>query len=114
MRSEKESLKGLLKKYEVEYSDTDLDVEYALQPWRCNRKYVELAKMVSSGTLENPCLLRFCHLTGEGTPLEELLYREFDLAEFISGQKIVALHAVLTGDCSGSVIIKMDNGIGPP
>ena len=111
MRSEKESLKGLLKKYEVEYSDTDLDVEYALQPWRCNRKYVELAKMVSSGTLENPCLLRFCHLTGEGTPLEELLYREFDLAEFISGQKIVALHAVLTGDCSGSVIIKMDNGI---
>ena len=90
MRSEKESLKGLLKKYEVEYSDTDLDVEYALQPWRCNRKYVELAKMVSSGTLENPCLLRFCHLTGEGTPLEELLYREFDLAEFISGKKIVA------------------------
>lgn len=111
MKSEKEALEGLLKKYKVQYSDADLDEELALQPWRCNRKYVELSKMVSTKTLEHPCLLRFCHLTGEGTPLDELLYREFDLAEFISGHIIVALHATITDNRSGSVIIKLDNEI---
>ena len=85
MKSEKEALAGLLKKYDVPFAEKDLDTTLPIQPWRCNRKYVELEKMVSSKTLEHPCLLRFCHLTQEGTSLEELLYREFDLAEFISG-----------------------------
>ncbi|MBP5374581.1 MAG: hypothetical protein J6Y31_06700 [Bacteroidales bacterium] len=111
MIQEKEALAGLLKKYDVPFTDKDLDTTKPIQPWRCNRKYVELEKMVSSNTLEHPCLLRFCHLTQESTSLENLLYREFDLAEFITGHKIVALHAAFTGGRSGSVIIKLDNGI---
>lgn len=111
MKSEKEALAGLLKKYDVPFAEKDLDTTLPIQPWRCNRKYVELEKMVSSKTLEHPCLLRFCHLTQEGTSLEELLYREFDLAEFISGKKIVALHAAFTDGRSGSVIIKLEGGI---
>lgn len=111
MRTEKEALEGLLNKYDVPFGPEDLDAGIPLQPWRCNRKYVELEKMVSSGTLEHPCLLRFCHLTGAGTSLEELLYREFDLAEFISGHRIVALHAAFTDGRTGSVIIRLDNGV---
>lgn len=111
MKNEKEALAGLLKKYDVPFTEGDLDTGKPIQPWRCNRKYVELEKMVSSQTLEHPCLLRFCHLTQESTGLEELLYREFDLAEFISGHKIIALHAVFTDGRSGSVIIKLDNDI---
>ena len=111
MRTEKEALEGLLKKYDVPYVPSDLEADLPLQPWRCGRKYVELQKMVASGTLEHPCLLRFCHLTHRATSLEELLYREFDLAEFISGHKIEALHAAFTDGRSGSVIIRMDNGI---
>ena len=111
MRTEKEALVSLLEKYSVAYCEADLEKELPLQPWRSNRKYVELQKLVSSKTLENPCLLRFCHLTNADTDLKDLLYREFDLAEFITGQKIVALHAVFTDNRCGSVIIRMDNNV---
>ena len=111
MRTEKEALEWLLEKYDVPFSPEDLDVDLPLQPWRCGRKYIELEKLVSSGTLEHPCLLRFCHLTDAGTSLEDLLYREYDLAEFISCRRIVALHATFTDGRSGNVIITMDNGI---
>ena len=111
MRTEKEALLGLLNKYSVPFCIADLDMTLPIQPWRCNRKYVELEKLVSSNTLEHPCLLRFCHLTDANTELKELLYREFDLAEFITGHKIVALHAAFTDERSGSVIITLDNGI---
>ena len=111
MKTEKEALAGLLTKYDVPFTGEDLEISLPLQPWRCNRKYQELAKLVTSNTLEDPCLLRFCHLTDDKATLEELLYREFDLAEFISGHAITALHAAFTGDRSGSVIIKLDNGV---
>ena len=111
MNSEKEALAGLLKKYEVPFGEADLDVSIPLQPWRCRRKYVELAKLIASNTLEHSCLLRFCRLSHADISLEELLYREFDLAEFISGHRIVALHAAFTEGRSGSVIVKLDNGV---
>ena len=111
MRTEREALMSLLNKYSVPFCIADLDMNLPIQPWRCNRKYVELEKLVSSNTLENPCLLRFCHLTDANTSLADLLYREFDLAEFITGHKIVALHAALTNGRSGNVIITMDNGV---
>ena len=111
MNAEREALAGLLEKYEVPFGDADLDVAIPLQPWRCRRKYVELAKLLTSNTLEHPCLLRFCRLSHADTSLEESLYREFDLAEFISGHRIVALHAAFTEGRSGSVIVKLDNGV---
>ena len=111
MDNEKQALESLLKKYDIPFTDDDLGCDIPLQPWRCNRKYVELEKMVSSRTLEDPCLLRFCHLSHASTALEALLYREFDLAEFISGRTITALHAVFTEGRSGSVIIRLEGGI---
>lgn len=111
MKTEKEALAWLLTKYEVPFSEQDLYLDTPLQPWRCARKYTELRNLVNNGTVEHPCLLRFCHLTGRNTSLENLLYREFDLAEFITGHRIVALHAAFTEGRSGSVIIRLDNGV---
>ncbi len=111
MTAENEALIRLLNKYDVPYEPSDVSSDLPLQPWRCGRKYVELQKLITSGTLEHPSLLRFCRLTGGETSLEDLLYREFDLAEFITGHEIVALHAVFTDGRSGNVIITMDNGI---
>lgn len=111
MKDEKEALASLLNKYGIAYKEEDLETSVPLQPWRCNRKYQELKNMVSSGTLEQPCLLRFCHLTDSNTSLEEMLYREFDLAEFILGEQIAALHAAFTDNRAGSVIIRMKSGI---
>ena len=111
MDTEIKALEGLLKKYDVPYSPADLADDTPLQPWRCNRKYVELRKLVETQTLEHPCLLRFCHLTDAHTSLEDLLYREFDLAEFIAGEEIAALHAVFTDGGAGNVIITLKNGV---
>lgn len=110
MRDPKSALVSILDKYAVPYTEQQIEEELPLQPWRCNRKYVELQKLVAGETIEHPCLLRFCHLTDAETSLEYLLYREFDLCEYILGHKIVALHAALTDGC-GSVIVRMDNGV---
>lgn len=110
MKDKKSALVSLLDKYAVAYTECQLEDERPVQPWRCNRKYMELQKLVESKSVEQPCLLRFCHLTDAETSFEDLLYREFDLCEFISGHKIVALHAAFTDGC-GSVIVRMDNGI---
>ena len=108
---EREALDKLVSKYEVPCTAEDLAEDIPLQQWRAARKYNELRNLISSNTVEHPCLLRFCHLTGTGTPLKEIIYREFDLCEFITGHKLTALHATFTDDCSGNIIVKLDNGV---
>lgn len=99
----------LLKKYDVAYH---VAVETTpLQPWRCNRRFVELAKLVETQTIEDVCLLRFMHMSDQGTSLDDLLYREFDLCEYLGKGKIVSLHAVFTDGCTGNAIVKLDNGV---
>lgn len=105
------ALSKLVAKYEVPCTASDLVEELPLQQWRAARKYNELRKLIETNTIEHPCLLRFCHLTCESMPIEEIIYREFDLCEFITGHKLVALHAAFTDDRSGNIIVKLDNGI---
>lgn len=111
MEKKKEALIRLLDKYTVPYTQADIDSDLPLQPWRVGRKFVELKKLVTSRTIEDPCLLRFCHLTDEGASLSELLYREFDLCEYILDEPVASLHAVFTDGCSGSVIVTMQSGV---
>ena len=111
MEKVKESLVKLLDKYAVPYTQEDVDNNVPLQCWRANRKYVELKKLVTSKTIEDPCLLRFFHLTDASTSLADLLYREFDLCEYILDEPIASLHASFTDGRSGSVIVTMSSGI---
>jgi len=111
MEKVKEALVKLLDKYTVPYTKEDLESALPLQCWRMNRKYVELKKLVTTRTVEDPCLLRFCHLTDEKTSLSELLYREFDLCEYVMDDTIAALNAAFTDGRSGSVVVTMKSGV---
>lgn len=83
-----------------------------LLSWRYNRKFTELKKIVSDKVVENVSMLRFCSL---GDPdiwsLNALMYREFDLCEFLTGSRIVSLHATLSYGLAGNIIVKLENGV---
>lgn len=118
------AVKLLLHKYEVKanvelnllpgwsFLNKELnDNDMPLLPWRLNRRFIELKKIVSDEVVENVSMLRFCSL---GDPniwsLEALMYREFDLCEFITGNRIAYIHATLTNGLAGNIIVKLKNG----
>ena len=119
------ALNGLLQKYDVK-PDNTLNLlpgwnfigkklqngDLPLLTWRVNRKFTELQKIVSAGVVEDVSMLRFsCFGSSDKWSLEALMYKEFDLCEFLTGGKIISLHATLSDNLAGNVIIKMDNGI---
>ncbi|NLN31065.1 MAG: hypothetical protein GX158_07535 [Bacteroidales bacterium] len=119
------ALNGLLQKYDVK-PDNTLNLlpgwnfigkklqngDLPLLTWRVNRKFTELQKIVSAGVVEDVSMLRFsCFGSSDKWSLETLMYKEFDLCEFLTGGKIISLHATLSDNLAGNVIIKMDNGI---
>ena len=118
------AVKLLLHKYEVKanvelnllpgwsFLNKELnDNDMPLLTWRLNRRFIELKKIVSDEVVENVSMLRFCSL---GDPniwsLEVLMYREFDLCEFITGSRIAYIHATLTNGLAGNIIVKLENG----
>ena len=118
------AVKLLLHKYEVKanaelnllpgwsFLNKELnDNDMPLLSWRFNRRFIELKKIVSDEVVENVSMLRFCSL---GDPkiwsLNALMYREFDLCEFITGSRIAYLHATLSSGLAGNIIVKLENG----
>lgn len=119
-----DALDGLVKKYDIAFNRSIhmypgwkfLNKKLApddipLFCWRSNRKFVELYKITSGNVVEHVCMLRFCCLTDKSIDLSTLIYRECDLCEFIGQGKITSLHATLTDDEGGNIIVKLDNGI---
>ncbi len=88
------------------------DNDVPLLTWRFNRKFIELRKIISDNVVENVSMLRFCSM---GDPnvwnLNALMYREFDLCEFITGSRITHLHATLSHGVAGNIIVKLDSGV---
>ena len=68
--------------------------EYALLPWRYERRMVELKNLLNDGTLKDPCVLRTTLITHKDECLRCMIKREFDIAEFLFDSKIVAVYAV--------------------
>lgn len=84
---------------------TDGDVP--LCPWRTRRSLIELRNVVTDGTLENPCLFRFsCMSSNSDWTLPELMYREFDLLEFICGEQVASVYAVIKGNAAANLLLK--------
>jgi len=82
-----------------------------LLPWRSERRFVELQRLVAGQTIAPVLMGRFACLVARGTmPLEALLYREFDLAEWIGGSAIVSLFASLCDDVAANVILRLADG----
>ena len=93
------ALNGLLQKYDVKQDNT-LNLlpgwnfigkklqngDLPLLTWRVNRKFTELQKIVSAGVVEDVSMLRFsCFGSSDKWSLETLMYKEFDLCEFLTG-----------------------------
>ncbi len=73
-----------------------------LLPWRHERRFVELKRLVDEETIAPLLMGRFACLTdGRETSLKAILYREFDLIEWLSGTPIVGLYASMAGTEKG-------------
>lgn len=81
-----------------------------LLPWRVERRFAELKKIIDGGTLEHVSTLRFAVMRC-GTRLEHLLYREFDLCEWMAGSSIRKTFAAASGGKVANVIVTFANGM---
>ncbi len=83
-----------------------------LRPWREERRFIELRSIVEKQTVENVSLLRFrCFSPSQTETLKELLYREFDLCEWIGGGTITSLFSTITRDSVANIILRLSNGV---
>jgi len=135
-QSMEEALSGLLRKYNIqepndfrmtqpgastglnllpgwELIDTPLtENQIPLLTWRLKRKFIELKKIVQDATIENVRMFRFSSMGNKDEwDWTSLLYRELDLCEFIGDGKIISMQAVISGNQSGNVILRLDNNI---
>lgn len=81
-----------------------------LFPWRCERRFVELAKLVSGNTVENVVMCRFSCTGKKSSSLKEILYREFDLLEWFNASPIASLYATLSDNRFANVLVRLENG----
>ena len=85
--------------------------EYALLPWRYERRMVELKNLLNDGTLKDPCVLRTTLITHKDSCLKCMIKREFDIAEFLFDSKIVAVYAVMADDKLCNMVTKLECGV---
>lgn len=82
-----------------------------LFPWRSERRFIELKRIVETKTLEDVVLCRFsCVSDGQSLSLAQILYREFDLLEWITGSKIVSVFGSTNDQCFSNVLTKLESG----
>jgi hypothetical protein len=81
-----------------------------LLPWRWERRFVELRRLVEAGTVEPVLMSRFsCQSDGQRLPLAAVLYRELDLAEWMLGAPVVSVMTSMAGPVA-NVIVRLANG----
>ena len=137
-----EALAGLLRKYEVTVAgpwricddgrsakdipagvltltpgstqaETDLPkATVPLRPWRHERRFLELKRLVEEETIVPVLMCRFACLTdAEEIPLDAALYREFDLVAWIAGSPINRVYAAINAGHAANVIVRLDNDV---
>ncbi len=72
-----------------------------LLPWRNERRFVELRKLVADGELTGISTMRILRIVHRGEDLEKQMAREIDLAQFILGSKVHEIFAI--GDLEHAV-----------
>ena len=81
-----------------------------LLPWRVERRFVELKKIIDGQTLENVSTFRFAHFSAEKT-LPELLAAELDLMSFLGDSPITSVFSVCSGEVSSNSLVRLANGM---
>ena len=83
-----------------------------LFPWRHARRFTELRGLVERGQIGTPLSCRFGYFVPKTVPsVDNLLFREFDLFEWITGEAITEIHTSMNGPRTANVIIQGKGGI---
>lgn len=83
-----------------------------LLPWRFERRFVELRRLVDGRTIEDVSTLRFAAVANAGVAgLRGLLRRELDLCSFIAGAEVATVFAVCDRDQAANVVVGLANGV---
>lgn len=110
------SLRKLGEKYAVSIPSAWEREELPLFPWRKERRFVELRNLIQEKTVEEVVLGRFsCNVQRGYRTLEEVLYRELDLGQWMLGTDLEGLYATLAeneaGERFANVLVRWTNGI---
>lgn len=84
--------------------------ETILLPWRVERRFFELKKMLADGTLEDLSTLRFCTVKNGGC-LKAQIAKELDLAVFFTGSPVRSVFAACSQGCAANIIAKLENDV---
>ena len=82
----------------------------ALLPWRVERRFVELKKIIDSQTLEDVSTFRFASFSAGGDCIKAAA-RELDLAVYLSGSDLTQLFAVKSGDAACNILARLGSGM---
>ncbi len=112
-----EKLNFLLEKYAVKNAailaddNNSVQIEgknYAILPWRNERRYIELKKIVDT-TTGNISHFKIMSINPETSGLDYIIKRELDTAEYISGLKVTEIFEAKNGN-TASVICMTNSG----
>ena len=81
-----------------------------LLPWRVERRFVELKKIIDGKTLEDVSTFRFAAFAPGSDPVKAAA-RELDLAVFLAGSPIGRIFAVRNGNAACNVLARFANGM---
>ena len=81
-----------------------------LLPWRVERRFVELKKIIDGKTLEDVSTFRFARFSAGGDCIKAIA-EELDLGVFLAGAPLRRLFAVRNGDAACNVLAQFENGM---
>ena len=81
-----------------------------LLPWRVERRFVELKKMIDGKTLEDVSTFRFAAFAAGGDPVRAAA-RELDLAVFLADSPVRRIFAVRSGDAACNILARLADGV---
>ena len=86
------------------------DKRVPLLPWRVERRFIELKKIIDGKTLEDVSTFRFAAFASGYDPVKAAA-RELDLAVFLAGSPIERIFAVRNGNAACNVLARFANGM---
>ncbi|MBQ9337196.1 MAG: hypothetical protein IJS14_07875 [Lentisphaeria bacterium] len=81
-----------------------------LLPWRVERRFVELKKIIDGKTLEDVSTFRFASFAPGADPVKTAA-KELDLASYLAGSPICRIFAVRSGDAACNLLARFANGM---
>ena len=112
LKTPEEGLKKLLEKYGVQAPSFTLGektltvngVQIPLFPWRFERRFTEMKRMLTDGTLGAVCSIRAMRTAGRDESLQEILYREIDLCQWWADKPVSQVFCVENGQCANLIL----------